>query len=79
LLAWHVQRGISTTPKSVNPARLRENFAAVELTLSDSDMKRIGALDQGYRLLVGSFWEIPGGPWTVPTIWDDEAPSQPEG
>lgn len=70
LLAWHLQRGISTTPKSVNPARLRENFAAAELRLTDADMKRIGALDQGYRLLVGSFWEMPGGPWTVQSIWD---------
>lgn len=73
LLAWHVQRGISTTPKSVSPARLRENFAAAELRLSDSDLRRITGLDQGYRLLVGSFWELPGGPWTVQTIWD-EAP-----
>lgn len=71
LLAWHVQRGISTTPKSVNPARLRENLAAADLQLTDADLKRIRALDQGYRLLVGSFWEIPGGPWTVQSIWDD--------
>ena len=27
LLAWHVQRGISAIPKSVTPARLRENLA----------------------------------------------------
>jgi alcohol dehydrogenase (NADP+) len=71
LLAWHLQLARSTTPKSVNPARLRENFAAAALRLSDDDLKRITALDQGYRLLVGSFWEIPGGPWTVQTIWDE--------
>lgn len=73
LLAWHVQRGISTTPKSVNPARLRENLAAADLALTNEDLRRIATLDQGYRLLVGSFWEMPGGPWTVETIWD-EAP-----
>jgi alcohol dehydrogenase (NADP+) len=28
LIAWHVNRGISTIPKSVTPSRLRENLAA---------------------------------------------------
>jgi alcohol dehydrogenase (NADP+) len=28
LIAWHLQSGISTLPKSVNPSRLRENLAA---------------------------------------------------
>lgn len=72
LLAWHVQRGVSTIPKSVSPARLRENFAAAELELTASDLERIAGLDQGCRLLVGAFWAIEGGPWKVETIWDEE-------
>jgi alcohol dehydrogenase (NADP+) len=33
LLAWHVARGISVIPKSVNPSRLRENLAAAQIEL----------------------------------------------
>jgi alcohol dehydrogenase (NADP+) len=72
LLAWHVQRGISVIPKSVNPSRLRENFAAAEIELSPADLERIAGLDQNYRLIDGSFWVMEGGPWTVQTIWDEQ-------
>lgn len=71
LLAWHVQRGISTIPKSVTPARLRENLAATELKLTADDLQRIAALDRNCRLLVGDFWAIPGSPWTVQALWDE--------
>jgi alcohol dehydrogenase (NADP+) len=70
LIAWHVQRGIATIPKSVTPARLRENFAAADIHLSEDDMQQIAALDQNYRLLDGSFWVVEGGPWTLQTLWD---------
>jgi len=36
LLAWHVQRGISAIPKSITPARLRENLAAAQLELTST-------------------------------------------
>jgi alcohol dehydrogenase (NADP+) len=70
LIAWHVQRGISTIPKSVTPSRLRENLAAADLTLSTSDMERIAGLNQDYRFIDGSFWVVEGGPWTLQSIWD---------
>jgi len=70
LIAWHVNRGISTIPKSVTPSRLRENFAAAEVVLSQADMARIAALDQNYRLIDGSMWTMEGSPWTLQTIWD---------
>jgi alcohol dehydrogenase (NADP+) len=71
LLAWHVQRGISTLAKSVNPARLRENFAATELELAPAELTRIGSLDQGFRYIAGAFWAIPGSPWTLENLWDE--------
>jgi alcohol dehydrogenase (NADP+) len=70
LLAWHVQRGISVIPKSVSPARLRENLAAAEIQLTASDLQRIAALDQNCRLVNGGFWVVKDGPWTLETIWD---------
>jgi alcohol dehydrogenase (NADP+) len=71
LIAWHLQRGVSTIPKSVTPARLRENIAAAELVLTYAEMDRIAGLDRGYRLIAGEFWVFDGGPWTLQTIWDD--------
>jgi alcohol dehydrogenase (NADP+) len=70
LIAWHVNRGIATIPKSVSPSRLRENLAAAEITLTAAAMERIAALDQNYRLINGSFWAMEGSPWTLQTIWD---------
>jgi len=70
LIAWHVQRGIATIPKSVTPSRLRENLAAADLKLSAADMERIAALNRNYRFIDGSFWVVEGGPWTLQSLWD---------
>jgi alcohol dehydrogenase (NADP+) len=71
LLAWHLCRGISTIPKSVNPERLRENLAAAAIELSPADLERIAALDQGLRLVDGSFWLMEGSHWTLQLLWDE--------
>lgn len=73
LLAWHLQRGISTIPKSVTPARLRENLLAASIELSAEALERIHGLDQGVRLVDGSFWLMEGSPWTRQSLWDDAA------
>ena len=72
LLAWGLQRGTSVIPKSVNPQRLQENLAADEINLSDDEMAEIAKLDINYRYLSGSFWAIPGSPYTIENIWDDD-------
>jgi alcohol dehydrogenase (NADP+) len=71
LLAWHLQRGISTLAKSINPSRLRENFAANELQLTNDDLEKIAGLDRGFRFIAGAFWAIPGSPWTLENLWDE--------
>lgn len=71
LIAWLVQRGISAIPKSVKPARLRENLAAAELELSQAELERIAALDQHTCLVHCAFWVIEGSSWTFKTIWDE--------
>jgi 2,5-diketo-D-gluconate reductase A len=48
-LRWHVQRGDVVFPKSVNPDRIRENFAIFDFELDESDMAAIAALDRGER------------------------------
>lgn len=71
LIAWHLQSGLSTIPKSVSPARLRENLAAAAITLTPADLARIAALDQHRRLVDGSFWLLEGSPWTLQSLWDE--------
>lgn len=71
LLAWHLHRGVSVIPKSVSPARLRENLAAADLALGPADFNEIAGLDRHYRLVNGAFWIQPGGPWTMQSLWDE--------
>ena len=71
LIAWQLQSGISTIPKSVSPQRLRDNLAAADLELTAADLERIAGLDQQRRLVDGSFWLLEGGPWTLQRLWDE--------
>lgn len=49
VLRWGIQRGTAIIPKTSKPARLRENAALFDFTLSDDDMAAISALDRGQR------------------------------
>jgi alcohol dehydrogenase (NADP+) len=69
LIAWGLARGTAVIPKSVTPARLAENLAATDVTLSDRDMAEIAGLDQARRYVNGDFWVLPGGPHTMDTLW----------
>jgi 2,5-diketo-D-gluconate reductase A len=47
VLRWHVQRGDIVFPKSVSPARMKENFELFDFNLDGEDMAAISALDKG--------------------------------
>lgn len=47
VLRWHIQRGDIVFPKSVTPARVKENFELFDFELDDADMDAITALDKG--------------------------------
>jgi diketogulonate reductase-like aldo/keto reductase len=49
MLRWHLQRGRSAIPKSVNPTRIAENFAVFDFELTAGELDRIDALDTGVR------------------------------
>lgn len=46
-LRWELQHRIITIPKSVKKERIIENFNVFDFSLSDDEMARIDALDQG--------------------------------
>ncbi len=50
ILRWHLQLGNVVIPKSVTPARIRENFELFDFELSEDDMTEIAALDAGQRI-----------------------------
>lgn len=49
ILRWHLDRGVSVIPKSVNPARIAENFDVFDFTLDARDIAVIDGLDQNRR------------------------------
>ena len=71
LITWAIQRGTSVIPKSVNPTRIKQNFDAHTIKLSEETMQQIASLDQHYRFINGQFWEAAGGPYTVANLWDE--------
>lgn len=45
IIRWHLDCGLIVIPKTVNPARLRENLAVFDFELDGADMDRIAGLD----------------------------------
>ncbi|MFE9476345.1 aldo/keto reductase [Streptomyces griseofuscus] len=49
VIRWHLQLGNIVIPKSVTPARIRENFDVFGFTLTAEEMQALAALDRGLR------------------------------
>ncbi len=47
VLRWHIQRGNIVFPKSVTPARIKENLELFDFELEPDDVEKIDALDRG--------------------------------
>jgi 2,5-diketo-D-gluconate reductase A len=47
VLRWHLQIGNVVIPKSVTPARIKENFEVFDFELTSDDLDAIHALDKG--------------------------------
>ncbi|MFV0426779.1 MAG: aldo/keto reductase [Beutenbergiaceae bacterium] len=49
VLAWHLAQGNIAIPKSVNPARIQQNWQALTIDLDAADIDAIGALERAER------------------------------
>lgn len=49
MLRWGIQEGRSVIPKSINPARIAENFAVFDFELGGDELAAIDALETGER------------------------------
>ncbi|MET9734784.1 aldo/keto reductase [Streptomyces sp. NPDC006458] len=49
VLRWHLQLGNVVIPKSVTPARIRENFDVFDFELTADEMRALAALDRDQR------------------------------
>jgi len=49
ILRWHLQLGNVVIPKSVTPARIRENLDVFDFELSEDDLAAIARLEAGHR------------------------------
>jgi diketogulonate reductase-like aldo/keto reductase len=50
VLAWHLAVAHIAIPKSTHPERMRENLAAVDITLSRDELDAVTALDSAVRI-----------------------------
>jgi alcohol dehydrogenase (NADP+) len=70
LIAWSIARGIAVIPKSVNQARIVENFAAAEINLDAADMAQLDAIGTSHRFVDGTFFTGPKSPYRLTDLWD---------
>ena len=70
LIAWSIAREIAVIPKSINQARILENFSASELILDAEDLAQLQAIGTNHRFVDGSFFTGPQSPYRLTDLWD---------
>ena len=73
LLKWALQGRptCSVLPKSSSPSRIRGNLDVLTWRLSENDLDAIDAVSRRCRMVDGSFWLSPDGPYrTLEDLWD---------
>jgi alcohol dehydrogenase (NADP+) len=70
LLAWGLACGTVVIPKALGLEHLAANLAAQDLELDGEAMAQLAALDRRERFVDGSFWFMPGSPYTEANLWD---------
>ncbi|MFE3760171.1 aldo/keto reductase [Streptomyces sp. NPDC059104] len=69
VLRWHLDQGVIAIPKSVTPARIRENLDVFGFELDAADLAALGGLESGLRLGPDPEAFDPPGPGGGPSRW----------
>lgn len=69
ILAWHLSKDIAVIPKSVNEERIRQNFEANLIELSEIEIQKIDSINTTYRYVKGDFFTYNGSPYSLEDIW----------
>jgi alcohol dehydrogenase (NADP+) len=70
LIAWSIARDIAVIPKSVNEARIAENFSAANLILDSDDLAQLHAIGTKHRFVDGTFFTGSQSPYRLTDLWD---------
>lgn len=70
LLSWGLRRGTAVLAKSTSEKHIKENLAAADLRLDDEDMNKLNNLEQHYRYVDGSNFDMPGNSYNKEDFWD---------
>ncbi|MEM9907456.1 MAG: aldo/keto reductase [Cyanobacteria bacterium P01_D01_bin.44] len=69
LIAWAIDRGTAVIPKSTNPDRIAENFAAASHNLSSKARSVLDDIQIRYRYVNPQSWHIPGVTYEGSDFW----------
>ncbi|DBA88993.1 hypothetical protein WJX79_009089 [Trebouxia sp. C0005] len=73
LIRWALQHGTSVLPKSTSADRIKANLDVMGWELSHEDYHKLCNLPGQMRMVNGSFWLHPRGPYkTLHDLWDDD-------
>ncbi|KAJ8031675.1 Alcohol dehydrogenase [NADP(+)] A [Holothuria leucospilota] len=57
LIAYHLEQGLVCIPKSVTPSRIQENFGALDVKLTDEDIKKLDDTCCNFRACTWYMWK----------------------
>jgi len=59
LIRWQVQSNVVVIPKSINPERIKENFAVWDFVLAKEDMEALDSLNENLRYFEQDWHTVP--------------------
>ncbi|DBA96512.1 hypothetical protein WJX77_003634 [Trebouxia sp. C0004] len=73
LIRWALRHGTSVLPKSTSADHIKANLDVMGWELSHEDYHKLCNLPIQMRMVNGSFWLHPRGPYkALHDLWDDE-------
>ncbi len=69
LISWALHRSTAVIPKSTSEEHILENLKAAELSLDREEMETLNNLEQNYRFVDGSNFDLEGNSYQTEEFW----------